>query len=197
MKQVIIIFALFFVFALKTHAVIGVGTMGPFSGTYQAEVDGNEGTESFLQIHPYLSVNHRWKLSEMNSFIPELGYVFPKSSSEKDDASKRSLVFLLLNMGTRILPTVILKYGIGTFRTNIYMDGGAIEIPNGSSTLTAYMPTESITSYNSTINLGLEYMLNSEMALKTEAYIWNILDSPSRKWNLAIAFNFYGGFLGS
>lgn len=84
-----------------------------------------------------------------------------------------------------------LRFGAGTFMTKISGDGGEVTRNNGASTATYFLPSESITSYNSTLNLGIEQFIMPKIAVKLETYAWNILDSTSRRFNFALALNLY------
>ena len=76
---------------------------------------------------------------------------------------------------------------IGIFGTKISADGKALTLPNGSSTATFYQPSESVTSYNVTWNLGLESAINANWSLRFETFGYEILSSVKR--DISYTFN--------
>jgi hypothetical protein len=174
----------------STHALIGIGHMSAYTGKVQGDTDGS--SESLLSPNFYLSLHHQFQLTTSIFFLPEIGYVFPKAPDGTEDTSKRSVTFLLYDFGYSFSPNLVLRMGAGTFITKVSGDGGSIELRNGASgTLTFQKPSESVKSYNSTINLGAELILMPGHTLRLENHIWQILSSEERSTTFSFSYNYH------
>lgn len=198
MKKPLLFFLLIsFCLTPNARALVGVGHMTKYLGAYTDDTKG--GHESLLSPWPYLSVHEYFNVSGKFFFIPEFGVTLKKSSyGDKEasnanggEASKRQLIFILANFSYMAGNGTHLRFGAGIFMTKISGDGGEVTRNNGASTATYFLPSESITSYNSTLNLGIEQFIMPKIAVKLETYAWNILDSTSRRFNFALALNLY------
>jgi hypothetical protein len=184
-------------YSLSCYSLVGVGSMSPFLGKYTNSTDG--GTESALSIWPYISVHEYFNIRNNVFFIPEVGMTFSNSSygeidalnGNGDEASSRQMIFGLANFSLMLGKGTHFRFGGGVFITKISGDGGAVTRNNGASTATHYLPDETVSSYNSTLNLGLEKFVAPRMAIKLETYTWNVFDSTSIRFNFALAFNYY------
>jgi hypothetical protein len=170
MLKLVVLFSV--LFSIHSKALVGVGGYVPFGLSTQKEDDGGRRTFSF---EPYLFVNTIIKAPFNHIFLPEFGYVF-HTSTQYDDYDK-STMFLLADLGYKLRSNLILRYGLGLFRTSVGSDGAAVTLQNGSSTSTFYKPGDSVTSYNTTWNLGIENSLNSNYALRFQTYLFEPLSS--------------------
>lgn len=173
MKIFILCFSLFL--SIKVHAVgLAFGTYVPTANRYQ---DAADGSRDAFQINPYFAVNHYFKVFENHFFTPELGMAF--HSGTEDEYSKRTTV-ILWHAGWRFTERLVLRYGMGTFWTRISGDGEEVELPNGTSTATFYAPTESSTSYNSTLDLGIEFVSAPNTTLRFDFFFVQPFKSNER-----------------
>ena len=194
-KSAILLFSI--ILSTKGFALVGVGSMSPFIGQYTTNLAGE--TESPFTLQPYLSLHEFFNVTGSIFFIPEVGMTLPSSSyssgdafnGDGDQASSRQMTFILANFSYMFSSGSHLRFGLGTFMTTISGDGGAVTRNDGGGTALHYLPDQSVTSYNTTINLGFEQFFRPGMAFKLESYIWNILSSESRRFNFSLAFNYY------
>ena len=176
-------------FGLVNYGV-SLGNMGPVAGRYQDDIAG--GTENAIfSFYPYVGAHAKILIGPAFYFLPEAGYVFKNSAHDGADAGGRSQLFALYNVGFAFLPTLLAKAGIGTFITKIHGEGGTIKTQNGSGTATFFLPEESQSSYNTTINFGIEVNTVPKFGLKLEAHIWNILGSQSRGISFEQSLKYY------
>lgn len=170
---------------LKSMAVINVGGYVPFGLSTQKTEDGGKNTFSFK---PMIGVNMVMPIPNMSHvFLPEFGIV--PQGKEYDDYKKNTLYFLL-DIGYLITDRFLLRYGIGTFMTKISGDGAAVSMPNGSGTATFYRPNEGETSWNTTLDLGFEFALDANNALRMETYMFSWLSS-ARKFSYSLSYAYY------
>lgn len=195
MKTILLLFSLMLI--QPSHALVGVGHMSKFIGSWTNNQDGSQ--ESYFDPWLYLSVNENFPIWDNIIFQPEFGMTLKKSSYGDDDtyngsgdeASKRQLMFLHLNFMYRNASPVQFKGGVGIFMTKISGEGGAVTRRNGASEATYYLPSENVTSYNNTLNLGIESFLFPQTSIEFETYTWNILASESRRFSFSLGLNYY------
>lgn len=168
-------------------AQLGLGILGyvPYGPSTQKEEDG---ATNSLKLHPGISVSYIYPFSGANLFMPELGYV--KHSTEGSTYDK-STIYLLYDFGFRFSPKLALRYGLGTFITKISSDGAAITLNNGASTAVFYKPNESVSSYNTTVNIGVELLLAPNIGSRIEVFVSEILSSEKRKASYFLEFIYY------
>jgi hypothetical protein len=195
MKTVLLFLSLFLI--QPSHALIGVGHMSKFVGSWTSNQDGSQ--ESYFDPWLYLSLNENFPIWGNIIFQPEFGMTLKKSSygdedtysGSGDEASKRQLMFLHFNFIYQNVSPVQLKGGFGIFMTKISGEGGTAIRRNGGTDATYFLPSESVTSYNNTLNLGVESFLLPKTSLEFETYTWNILASESRRFSFSIGLNYY------
>lgn len=181
----IIISTFILLISVSTYSFVGAGGYVPFGTSTQKDVDGSRRTLSF---EPYIFVNTVLRAPFNHIFLPELGYVF--HTSERYDEYKKSTMFLLLDLGYMLRSNLVLRYGIGIFKTSISSDGAAVTLANGTGTSTFYRPSESKTTYNTTWNLGIENSWNKNYATRFELYLFEALSSK-RDISYSISFAYY------
>ena len=123
------------------------------------------GSKESFSFNPYISFHTIRKMTGAHFWMPEVGYVF--NQVEADDTYKKRTLFALLNVGWTFRKGTYLRYGLGVFQTSISGDGGTTTRSNGSSTAEFHLPSESQTSYNSTVNFGIEHFLRN-LILQTQ-----------------------------
>jgi hypothetical protein len=164
-------------------AIIGLGGYVPNPGT-QKSADGGKNT---LSPDPFLSIGTKFPLYGPTWAMPELGYVV--HGGEKDNYSKKT-IFILWDVGYNIAPKLLFRFGLGTFLTKISGDKEAVSRGNGASgSATFYTAGESVTSYNTTSNLGIEYGLAGGNSIKLETYVFSLF-GDGRHVNYSLSMNF-------
>lgn len=183
MKKLLLI-ATLLTLSFNASALVGIGGYVPFGLSTQKDKTGSRRT---LSAEPYIFFNTVMQAPLNHVFMPEFGYVF--HTSEKFDDYSKSTMFLLADVGYKLTGNLLLRYGLGLFRTSIGSDGAAITLQNGSSTATYYRPSENVTSYNTTWNLGIENSFNKNYALKFQFYVFEPISSHRDvSYSLALAY---------
>lgn len=181
-----IIVFLMLVYSVNNYSIVTFGGYVPFGPSTQKDIDGSKNTLSF---DPMISFNTVVPVPYYNQlFLPELGFVVHGSGA--DDYSKRT-IFLLTDLGYRFTDKFMLRYGIGTFITTVSGDGGQTTLNNGGGTSTFYRPSESSSSWNTTLNLGGEYAIDQNFSLRFQTYMFSILSSTSRKLSYSLSLTYY------
>ena len=156
MKRILLLF-LFFVslsesaFAIKLYG--GVGGYSPFNFNTQTESDGGK---SPLRVKPAIFFAGLFEIPLNHHFASEVGWVL--NGSGEDEYSKNTF-FILTDFIYPLSLEFVLRYGYGLFMTRISGDGEEIYLNNGNGSSPFYTAGEASTSYNSTINLGFEFVV--------------------------------------
>ncbi len=185
------LFALIFIsFLMSTSSVqakwaLGAGAHVPFGLSTQKD---KEGGTSALNFQPSIFASGFFPAPMGHLFMPELGYIY--YTGLKNDYSKSTL-YLLIDVGYKLNANFLLRYGFGIFGTTISADGQALTLANGNSTSTFYQPSESMTSYNVTWNLGIESAINSNWSLRFETFIYEIMSSVKRDISYTFNITYY------
>jgi hypothetical protein len=174
------------IISVETHALVGIGGYVPFGPSTQKDTTGSKNTFS---LDPMLSVNTVIPTGFYNQlFLPEFGYVF---HGEGDDGYSKKTMLFLADFGHRLSSTLVLRYGLGTTLTRIGGDGGAVSLRNGGSSSTFYRAGESETSWNTTINFGIETAINPNYAFRFQTYWFSLFDGESRKGSYSFNILYY------
>jgi hypothetical protein len=171
-------------FAFPSHSLIGLNSYSPQVGTYQNDRLG--GTESF-SFNPGIAFNMLRQWSGNHYFAPEIGFV--SHDVAVDDYSK-STTYILYDIAYAFSKSMYLRYGLGNFMTKISGDGGERELNNGTGTSTFYLPAEDSQSYNTTLNLGLEFKVRETISFRGEFFIFSPL-SGDRNVSFLMGMNWY------
>lgn len=185
LRKILVLFLI--LLPLQSHAIINIGGYVPFGLSTQKDEDGGNNALSFK---PMIGVNTVMPIQGFNHvFLPEIGII---PQGKEADEYKKSTLYFLLDVGYLLSSKLVLRYGIGTFLTKISGDGQPLELPNGTETSTFYRPKEGETSWNTTLNLGLEMAITPESAVRLESYMFSWLSS-ARKFSYSLSYVHYLG----
>ncbi|MBH48942.1 MAG: hypothetical protein CME71_12310 [Halobacteriovorax sp.] len=170
---------------LEVHAVgIGMGTYVPSFARYQDEVDGSK---DHFQFNPYFSLTTYFPLFNEYFLAPEIGMAF--HTGTEDEYSKRTMVFLW-HGAYRFSERMLLRFGVGTFWTRISGDGEEVQLPDGSGTATFYAPTESSTSYTSSLDIGIEYVTGPQWGARADVFLQRAFSGDRRTFAYLLSMVF-------
>ena len=175
-----------FILSVSIEAAFNVGGYVPFGPSTQRDTEG--GTNAFA-FDPMIGVNALIPIPGLNHvFLPEFDIVL--NGSGADGYSKNTLLFLV-DVGYIINPKFIFRYGVGTVMTIISGDGETLQLPNGDGTSDYYQPSESATSWNTTLNFGVEYGIDQNYSVRFQTYLFSFLSSTSRKLSYSLSLSYY------
>ncbi len=167
-------------------AIFTVGDYVPFGPSTQGSVTGSSNTLSF---NPMIGVNTKIQTPWYGQvFLPELDIVF--NTGEKDGYSKRTYL-ISADFGYNLNPMLMLRYGTSTIITSISGDGGVVYLNNGNSVDDFYQPDQSSLSWNQTLNLGVDGIINSTYSLRFETYIFSLFNSKARQVSYSLSLLVY------
>ena len=177
---------LLFMMAVKSHALFTAGGYVPFGPSTQKDVSGSKNTFS---LDPMIGVNTAFNSGFYDQlFMPEVAIAF--NGSETEGYSKYTYLFLA-DFGYVINSQFIIRYGLGSVITHITGDWGTMTLNNGSSTSEYYLPDQSAFSWNTTVNLGVQALLDKEFSFRFETFLFSPFNNESRKMSYALSLLYY------
>ncbi len=184
MKKITILFGL--LLTQTSFALVSAGGYVPFGLSTQKETTGSKNTLSF---DPMVGVNTIFATPFTGHlFLPEFAMAFHGTGQ---DGYKKSTMFFLLDFGYQLRAQTILRYGVGTVLTRISGDGGTVNLLNGNTPTDFYAPNEARTSWNTTVDLGIEHSFSSDYALRFQTYIFSMFDAEARKLSYSLNLVYY------
>lgn len=155
----------------SADALVGVGNYVP--SFLKAQADKQGGTTKF-EFNPFISLDYVLKAPFGHFFNPEVGYVFRQDA---EDESSIKTIFLMYNLERPLNSKLVVRYGFGTFMDKISGEGKTVVLQNGSGTLPFYSPSESVTSYTSSFNLGMKYLMTKQSSLRFDLNVLRFASS--------------------
>lgn len=175
---------LFLFLSFSARATVGIGGLVTHAGQIQTDKDGGKNT---FRFDPFISVDYRYNLSNTWSLRPEFGVAMPQS--EEGDHTRTSL-FLFYNVGYFIMPKTEMQMGLGVFYSKVSSESQTVTLNNGSGTQTFYRPEGSVTSYNSTLNIGLQQYIYDRFSTKMDFLVMDLFSSESRTLSYLLALRY-------
>ncbi len=145
-------------------------------------------------LSPVLSIGGNFRLKEGLGFSPQFGFIYHTVESDDSYGDYKMHSFFVLYDFLWVpqgYDSFGLRFGLGTFRKTIEGEGGAVTIPNGTSTSTAYKP-ESSTSYSGTFNLGTDFNFHifrdwfKNFGLRFEMHVFRPLSEENRNYTYTL-----------
>jgi hypothetical protein len=149
------------------------------------QTDTNGATRKFdpkplLGFSSEIELNPAWRLG------PELLWVLPQGS----DGVSKNLFMIRLDAIWMGGDWWRLRGGTSLMVNNIRGTGGSVTLENGGSTSEFYLPAESRTAINNTIDFGGELTLR-DFAFRFQTYWYAPLKSDRRQMSYALVLSYY------
>lgn len=164
---------------------LSLGNLTEFARTIQVDEYGKTNS---LDWNPYVAFSYHYSLSPSWRISPELGVVLPKSAF--DQSMIRWVSFLRVDGGLQ-KPPLIYRAGLGIFMTHMRGKGGLQTLRNGGTSSTFYNPSLTTTSFNTTLDLGIEFFFVPALSTKLQVHTYSLFRSLSRKISYTLALTFY------
>lgn len=183
MKLILLIF-IYPTFAFSYF--LSTGTHVPYFG--QAQISNSGATQKF-EINPYIGIGTQYPIISQHYFTPEIGYVYYRENAKK---TRTELIAVHYDFSYMINSQFVLRYGLTNNWYRIIGEGGNISLKNGNGYTSFPAPDETRTTYFTTLDLGLEYLLtNKQYALRFDMNIMSFAKLENKAYNYLLTFNFY------
>jgi hypothetical protein len=161
-----------------------LGTLTEFVGSVQTD---DQGKKNVFEMNPMLGFSTQLTLSPQWIFTPELNWVLPR---EAGAGVSKNLFMIRGDFGYALEDWIRLRLGTSLMVNNIRGSGGTRPLNNGSGQSDFFVPPESQTSFNNTLDLGAE-IHSDELALRFQTYWYAILNSERRQLSYSLTLTFY------
>lgn len=161
-----------------------LGTLTEFVGSVQTD---DQGGKNFFELNPFLGFSTQLTLSPQWIFSPELNWVLPRESGA---GVSKNLFMIRGDFGYAYEDWIRLRVGTSLMINNIRGSGGTRPLNNGSGQSDFFVPPESQTAINNTLDLGAE-IHNKELALRFQTYWYAILNSERRQLSYSLTLTYY------
>lgn len=172
-------------FTPVANSMVGIGGYAPFAWTTQEDVEGNTNSGTFF---PMVSLNTLYPIGYQHLFVPEVGFVYHNKSY--DNTNKYTFIFLA-DVAWPVYNRLVIRYGLSGFWTYISGEGGTIALSNGSSMTSFAVPEKSVTSFNSAIDFGLDFVIDAHFTVRGEFFLFGLLNENARQYSYLFSLNYY------
>lgn len=161
-----------------------LGTLTEFVGSVQTD---DQGKKNFFELNPTLGFSTQLTLTPQWIFSPELHWVLPR---EAGSGVTKNLFMIRGDFGYAFEDWIRLRVGTSLMVNNIRGTGGTVPMNNGAGQSDFFVPPESQTSFNNTLDLAAEIHSN-ELALRFQTFWYAILNNEKRQLSYALTLTFY------
>lgn len=161
-----------------------LGSLTEFVG--EVQTDDRGATKTFA-MNPSIGFSLDVELNENWALIPELHWVLPR---EAGAGVSKNLFMLRTDVAWRWAKNWRLRAGTSIMVNNIRGEGGSRTLNNGGSTSDFYVPPESRSSVNNTLDFGGEFLLDS-LALRAQVFLYSPLKAERRHYSYLLAATYY------
>ena len=161
-----------------------LGSLTEFVGSVQID---DSGKKNFFEINPFIGFSTQISLSPDWVFLPEFNWVLPR---EAGSGISKNLFMVRGDFGYNYQDWLRLRVGSSLMINNIRGAGGSRPMNNGSGQSDFFLPPESKTSINNTLDLGIE-LHSEELALRFQNYWYAILNNERRQLSYSLTLTYY------
>ncbi len=120
-------------------------------------------------------------------FLPEINWVLPRKSGNR--IIKNNFMFRA-DVGYSPIDIIRMRLGTSLMWLNQQGGGGSSEINNGNGSSTFYYPDENRSSFNTTLDLGVELLLSS-FSLRLQTYTYAPFYQERRQLSYTLFVSYY------
>lgn len=161
-----------------------LGTLTEFYDAIQVD---DQGTTDKFAINPMLGFSLEIEITPDWMWAPEINWVLPREAGE---GVSKNLLMIRNDAIWRATDILRLRVGTSFMINNIRGQGGSKRLNNGAGTSEFYVPSESRTSINNTLDLGAEALMD-EFAFRFQTYIYSLLKSERRQISYSLTLTYY------
>ena len=161
--------------------------VGSHTEFYDAVQIDDQGTTEKFGFNPLLGFSTDFELRPTWRMIPELNWVLPK---EAGTGITENLFMFRTDFAWHLSDVWRLRAGTSVMVHWIRGQGGSKEMNNGNGVSKFYIPAESRTALNNTLDLGAEVMLDS-IGFRFQTYIYSLLKPERRQVSYSLMVSYY------
>ena len=142
--------------------------LGSHTEFYNAVQTGSSGEKKFFELRPTLGVGMSSPFLGEFKFKPEFNWVLPHGKNEFKII--KNLLMIRADLVRPITSWLDLRVGTSVMWLSQQGQGGSTTLSNGNSQSSFYYPDEFRSSFNNTIDLGLELFPSPLGSLRLQTY---------------------------
>lgn len=167
-------------------------TLGLNIGSHTEFFNGvqNDAKGSFRKFDfaPTVGFIYSMPLSDKLTFLPEINWVLPQMI---EDSNIMINTFMFrADWGYSLIEWMRLRLGTSIMWQNQQGKGGKTTMNNGNGETTFYFPTENRSSYNNTLDIGAEVLLD-QFAIRLQSYIYSVFKEEKRQVSYSLFLSYY------
>lgn len=161
--------------------------LGGLTEFYDAVQVDTQGHTRKFDLRPTIGGSTDVELSESWALVPELDWVLPR---DMGDGVMENIFMVRVDGAWRGGEWWRLRIGSSLMVDNIKGGGGTKAVRNGGSTSNFYLPPESRTAVNNTLDFGAEAFAGN-FAFRLQTYTYALFRSDRRQLSYALFLSYY------
>lgn len=161
--------------------------LGGLTEFYNAIQVDTHGQKNKFDFDPLIGASTDVTINESWALVPEIDWVLPRDAG---DGVTKNLFMLRLDGAWKGGDWWRLRIGTSLMINNIKGKGGTKTVNNGGGTSDFYIPPDSKTSVNNTLDLGGELMYE-QVAVRLQSYLYAPLKKDRRQISYSVIFTYY------
>jgi len=149
---------------------------GPHTEFYNATQINDSGDKNKFDFSPTIGAGIIYDLGPMYSFQPEINWVLPTEVSSR---VIKNIFMLRGDLAYSPVDWCKLRAGTSLIILNQHGRGGQTSINNGNTTTTFYYPNQNHSSFNNTLDLGIEFIKN-KWSTRLQTYTYSLFKEERR-----------------
>lgn len=160
------------------------GSLTEFTNAVQVD---DQGSTELFTFNPMLGFSLDIELTPEWTWVPEINWVLPRSAGK---GITKNLFMLRNDAVWKGADWWRLRVGTSFMVNNIRGSGGTQVLNNGAGTSEFYVPGESRTAINNTLDLGAE-LVSDDVAVRFQTYVYSLLKSERRQLSYSLTLSYY------
>lgn len=164
---------------------VNFGSHTEFFNAVQKDTSGGLRKWDFA---PVLGVGVSMPISDSWKFMPEFNWLLPQSN--EDGKIIKNVFMLRADFGYDLIEWLRLRAGTSLMWLNQQGRGGSVDVNNGNATSTFYYPDGNQSSWNNTLDLGVE-ALYQQWSFRLQTYTYMLFKSERRAVSYSLLISYY------
>lgn len=122
-------------------------------------------------------------------FLPEINWVLPQEAGSSKIIKNHFM--LRADMAYDPISWLRLRVGTSLMWLNQHDRGGSVQIRNGNDYSTFYYPDENRSSFNNTLDLGVEAFVHKSFSARLQTYVYSVFKQERRQVSYTLFLSYY------
>ncbi|MDA8793523.1 hypothetical protein N9N67_09760 [Bacteriovoracaceae bacterium] len=182
--KLLILFNLILLNDAKSEVFLNGGTFVQYFNEVQISASGGKKT---FTLTPYFGIGGNLQFMGGHEFNPEFGFV---RYTDTLKGVEKTQLFLHYNFSYQFNQIIKARYGLTTHWYQLKGTGGKQKLNNGAGSTEFDLPDSTVTSYFTTLNLGLEGKVNQTYSIRFDYQMMEFRSSENMSANYLLTLNY-------